>query len=77
MPWRNEITAMGDQLDERITKGTVKGLRARIALVQRRLFFKTRWYNQKSGNYKSYYQIARDETNDIITSGQHSFRSKL
>ena len=27
---------------------------------------------QRSSDYLTYYQIARDECNDIITSGQHS-----
>jgi len=31
VPWRNDLASIGDQPDERITKGTVKGLRARIA----------------------------------------------
>ena len=34
VPWRNELAAIGDGLDERITKGTVKALRARIALFR-------------------------------------------
>ena len=34
VPWRNDIAGIGDPADERITKGTVKGLRARIALYR-------------------------------------------
>src|SRR5678809_780904 len=34
VPWRNEVSGIGDQLDERITKGTIKALRARIALAR-------------------------------------------
>jgi hypothetical protein len=71
VPWRNEITAIGDPLDERITKGTVKGLRARIALARGGYSLRQDGTIQRSGDYKTYYQIARDETNDIITSGQH------
>jgi len=71
VPWRNEITAIGDALDERITKGTVKGLRARIALARGGYSLRQDGTIQRSGDYKTYYQIARDETNDIITSGQH------
>ena len=72
VPWRNEITATGDQLDERITKGTVKGLRARIALARGGYSLRQDGTISRTGDYKTYYQIARDETNDIITSGQHS-----
>ncbi|MBX6381192.1 MAG: RagB/SusD family nutrient uptake outer membrane protein, partial [Thermoflavifilum aggregans] len=32
VPWRSEVASLGDPNDERITKGAVKGLRARIAL---------------------------------------------
>jgi len=72
VPWRNEITATGDQLDERITKGAVKGLRARIALARGGYSLRQDGTISRTGDYKTYYQIARDETNDIITSGQHS-----
>src|SRR2546426_8166912 len=33
-PWRNDLAAIGDPIDERITKASVKGLRARIALYR-------------------------------------------
>ena len=72
VPWRNEVTGMGDQVDERITKGSVKGLRARIAL------FRGGWALRQNGsivrgsNYLTYYQIAKDECNSIIQSGQHN-----
>lgn len=73
VPWRNEITSIGDVLDERITKGTVKALRARIALYRGgySLRQETKIMERRS-DYLKYYQIARDECNDIITSNQHS-----
>jgi hypothetical protein len=78
VPWRNEVTSIGDPLDERITKGTVKGLRARIALYRGgyslRLDTKTM---ERRSDYLKYYQIARDECNDIIISGQHSLNSSF
>jgi starch-binding outer membrane protein, SusD/RagB family len=72
VPWRNELTAIGDAQDERITKGTVKGLRARIALYRGGYALRQNGTVQRGSNYLAYYQIAKDECNDIITSGQHT-----
>ena len=72
VPWRNEVAAMGDAADERITKGTVKGLRARIALFRGGYALRSDGTMKRSADYLTYYQIAKDECNDIITSGQHS-----
>jgi hypothetical protein len=72
VPWRNELTAIGDQQDERITKGTVKGLRARIALFRGGYSLRSDGSMKRSADYLTYYQIARDECNDIMTSGQHA-----
>ena len=72
VPWRNELSAIGDGIDERITKGTVKGLRARIALFRGGYSLRSDGTMKRSADYLTYYQIAKDECNDIITSGQHS-----
>ncbi len=72
VPWRNELASIGDAPDERITKGTVKGLRARIALFRGGYSLRQNKTIQRPSDYAKYYQIARDEANDIITSGQHS-----
>ncbi|MEN9684734.1 MAG: hypothetical protein RLZZ28_520 [Bacteroidota bacterium] len=72
VPWRNELAAIGDAADERITKGTVKGLRARIALFRAGYSLRIDGTMKRSADYQAYYQIARDECNDIITSGQHA-----
>lgn len=75
VPWRNELAAIGDQEDERITKGTVKGLRARLAL------FRAGFSLRKDGNMvqgtepQKYYQIAKDECSDIVNSGQHALNA--
>lgn len=76
VPWRNEVGSVGDPVDERITKGAVKGLRARIALF--RAGYSLRGFRPsatgqmvRGTNPQTYYQIARDETNDIINSNQH------
>ncbi|HMU47151.1 MAG TPA: RagB/SusD family nutrient uptake outer membrane protein [Chitinophagaceae bacterium] len=72
VPWRNEVTAIGDQADERITKGTVKALRARIALFRGGYSLRQNGQMQRGSDYQTYYQIAKDECNDIINSGQHT-----
>lgn len=72
VPWRNEVTSIGDQPDERITKGTVKALRARIALFRGGYSLRQNGQMQRGSDYLSYYQIAKDECNDIINSGQHA-----
>ncbi|HUC80768.1 MAG TPA: RagB/SusD family nutrient uptake outer membrane protein, partial [Flavisolibacter sp.] len=63
VPWRNEVASIGDPVDERITKGTVKGLRARIALF--RAGFSLRGVRPsatgqmlRGANPQTYYQIA-------------------
>ncbi len=72
VPWRGELAAIGDSPDERITKGAVKGLRARIALFRGGYSLRSNASMQRGSDYLTYYQIARDECNSIITSGQHN-----
>jgi starch-binding outer membrane protein, SusD/RagB family len=73
VPWRNELTAIGDPQDERITKGTVKGVRARVALFRGGYSLRQESKTmERRSDYKTFYQIARDECNDIMTSGQHN-----
>lgn len=72
VPWRNELTLIGDVENERITKGAVKGLRARIALYRAGFSLRQSGSMQRNEDYLKYYQIARDESLDIMTSGQHS-----
>jgi hypothetical protein len=72
VPWRNELAAIGDPVDERITKGTVKGLRARIALYRGGYSLRQTGGMQRSTDYLNYYRIAKQETAEIMSSGQHS-----
>ncbi len=72
VPWRNDVTSIGDQVDERLTKGSVKALRARIALYRGGWSLRSDGTMKRGSNYLAYYQIAKDECNDIIASGQHS-----
>ncbi len=72
VPWRNELAAIGDPIDERITKGTVKALRARLALFRAGFCLRQNGQMQQGSNPSKYYQIAKDECSQIIASGQHS-----
>lgn len=72
VPWRNELSAIGDGADERITKGTIKGLRARIALYRGGFSLRQDGIVKRSADYLKYYQIARDEAADVMASNQHS-----
>lgn len=71
VPWRNELASIGDPMNERLTKATVKGLRARIALFRGGYSLRSGGM-QRGSDFQTYYQIAIDECNDIINSGQHS-----
>lgn len=75
VPWRNEITSIGDALDERITKGTIKGLRARIALFRGGYALRSDGSMKRAADYQAYYQIAKEECNEIIVSNQHSMNA--
>jgi len=72
VPWRNDVAAIGDQVDERITKGAVKGLRARIALFRGGYSLRQDGTMKRNSDYLTYYQIAKDECTDIVNSTQHS-----
>ncbi|MEI9956523.1 MAG: RagB/SusD family nutrient uptake outer membrane protein [Ferruginibacter sp.] len=72
VPWRNDVASIGDQVDERITKGAVKGLRARVALFRGGYSLKQDGTLKRNTDYLTYYQIAKDECTDIINSGQHT-----
>lgn len=62
VPWRTEVAS-----DERITKGAVKGLRARIALYRGGYSLRraSRQMERRS-DYLQYYKIARDECYDLM-----------
>lgn len=72
VPWRNDLASIGDAQDERITKGTVKALRARIALYRAGFALRKNGSMAQGSNPATYYKIALDETAEIIASGQHS-----
>lgn len=67
VPWRSQVPA-----DERITQGAVRALRARIALARGGYSLRSATNTmQRPTNYKDFYQIARDECNAIMQSGEH------
>jgi starch-binding outer membrane protein, SusD/RagB family len=74
MPWRTEVGTLGDQIDQRFTKGTAKALRAKIALTRGGYELPvTGGPLVRASNYKDYYQIAHDECAEIIANpAQHS-----
>src|SRR5215204_2982564 len=67
VPWRSEVTK-----DERITQGSVRGLRARIALYRAGWSLRADGQLRQGSNAAQYYQIAKEECNAIMTSGQHN-----
>ncbi|MBC8084555.1 MAG: RagB/SusD family nutrient uptake outer membrane protein [Hymenobacter sp.] len=73
VPWRS---AAGTS-DERITKGAVKALRARIALARGGFALRSDGQVSRGSNYEQYYQIARQECSDIIRSGEHTLNSSF
>jgi starch-binding outer membrane protein, SusD/RagB family len=67
VPWRNDVPK-----DERITQGAVRALRARIALYRAGYSLRSSGQLVQGSNAKTYYQIARDECNAVMISGQHT-----
>jgi len=62
VPWRTEVP-----IDERITKGAVKGLRARIALARGGYSLRRNTHMmERRSDYLTYYKIARDECADVM-----------
>lgn len=74
VPWRTEIAGR----DERITKGAVKGLRARIALYAGGYSLKSNGTVDRRSDYLKYYQICHDECNDLIARrDQHTLNTSF
>ena len=67
VPWRSQVTR-----DERITQGAVRGLRARIALFRGGYSLRRNNQMERGSDHLVYYQIARDECQAIMQSGQHA-----
>ena len=61
VPWRTEVPS-----DERITKGTVKALRARLALFRGGYSLRKTGVMERRSDYLDYYKIARDECSELL-----------
>jgi starch-binding outer membrane protein, SusD/RagB family len=72
VPWRNELAQTGDAPNERLTKGTIKGLRTRIALYRGGYSLRQNGQMERRSDYLTYYNIARQEASEVMASGQHS-----
>ena len=77
VPWRGDPSITS--IDERLTKGAVKGLRARIAMYRAGYSLRSTGEIVKGTNANKYYQIADTECVAIMNSGKHmlnpSFKS--
>ncbi len=74
LPWRTDVTAIGDPIDQRFTKGTAKALRAKVALTMGGFSLPVSGGTlTRPANYLDYYQIARDECYDLLQNrNQHT-----
>ena len=70
MPWRGDPSIT--TVDERLTKGAAKGLRARIALYRAGYSLRSTGQMVQGSNANFYYQIADTECLSIMNSGHHS-----
>jgi hypothetical protein len=69
VPWRNEA---GVAVDERIKKGGIKALRAKIALFRGGYSLRSASNTmERRSDYLDYYKIARDECKEIMDSQRH------
>ncbi|UOQ74180.1 RagB/SusD family nutrient uptake outer membrane protein [Hymenobacter cellulosilyticus] len=68
VPWRTEVAA-----DERITKGAVKALRARLALYRAGYYTSSKTgAAERASDYKQFYDIVRQECAELMAKrGEH------
>lgn len=67
VPWFREIGTA-----ERVTKGFVKGLRARMALSYAGFSLRNKTLETKRGrNWQEYYKIANEECREVMEAGMH------
>lgn len=71
LPWRTDVTTIGDARDQRFTKGSAKALRAKIALTRGGYQLPTTGGALvRSSNYLEYYKIAHDECAELMANPQ-------
>jgi starch-binding outer membrane protein, SusD/RagB family len=63
VPWRSEVSTR----NERITKGAVKALRAKIALFRGGHALGSDGLMKRNADYLTFYKITRDECSDLMT----------
>ncbi|CCH01725.1 RagB/SusD domain protein [Fibrella aestuarina BUZ 2] len=69
VPWRSEVAVR----NERITKGAVKALRAKMALFRGGYALRSSGQMERNADYLTYYKIARDECADLMAKrGEHT-----
>lgn len=74
VPWRSEIAVR----NERITKGAVKALRAKMALFRGGYALRSSGQMERNADYLTYYKIAHDECADLMTKrGEHNLNSSF
>jgi hypothetical protein len=73
VPWKSEASGS----NERITKGYVHGLRARIALAAGGYSLRSDGTMQRVGNFSEFYQIAKDDAKAIIDKGDHQLNASF
>jgi starch-binding outer membrane protein, SusD/RagB family len=61
LPWRTEVAR-----NERITKGTAKALRARIALFRGGFSLRQNAKMERPQNFRDFYEVARKECEELI-----------
>lgn len=61
VPWKSEVPR-----NERITKGAVKALRAKLALFRAGYALRADGTMTRNADYQTYYKIARDECADLL-----------
>ncbi len=69
VPWRTEVAVR----NERITKGAVKAMRAKLALFRGGYALRSSGQMERNADYLTYIKIARDECADLMAKrGEHS-----
>nr|WP_121271832.1 RagB/SusD family nutrient uptake outer membrane protein [Pedobacter schmidteae] len=61
--------------DERVSKGAVKGMLARVALFAGGFSLRQNGVMEQPSNYKEYYALAQKMTSEVMTSGEHSLNA--
>jgi hypothetical protein len=74
LPWRTEVSSIGDPVDQRFTRGSAKALRAKIALTRGGYSLDpTGGPLVRASDYLDYYKIAHDECQELVNNrAQHT-----